>query len=1042
MTDIRPAERRQLTVMLCDMVASTALSLRLDPEELADVIQAYRRRCADVVAAHGGIVARQIGDAVLAYFGYPRAHENDAERAIRAGLAIADTQWQAIGAADLRVHIGIATGLVVVGNLPQAGEELSAIGSALNLAARLEALAEPGMVVVAEQTRRLSRGLFEYRDLGPQELKGFDQPVPAWQVIGERRNRSRFHALRAAELTPLVDRQREVEELERLWKSARAGNGQAVLLSSEPGVGKSRLAQVLSKRIVDRRCLRLWYHCTPNLQGSPLAPLVRQLTLAAGIAQEDDDDAKLAKVERLVPEATPNRAEIVPLLADLLSVHYERRYPPLGMSLQRQKQRLFHELMELLAAYAARSPVLLVVEDLHWIDPSSDELVGILIDRLRTLPVLALFTARTEFQAHWDANGHLHSIALAPLERSDSISMIGLLCEGKGISASMVDQIADRTDGLPLFIEDLTRDVLESARASAVDGDAANAGLADVTIPATLNDSLMSRLDRLGTAKTVAEIASVIGREFSYELLARTANIPEDDLREELYRLVDAGLLVSRRSSAILGYAFKHALVRDAAYASLLRKKQAVLHLRVAQVLVEEFPETADAQPEWVAHHFQAANDVDNAVAFLVKAAKLSARRSGFAEAISQLEAALALLAMQPKSSDRLRLALIVHRTLGGIYAEYRGFSSADCGRAYNAALDLCRELGDAPEIFSVLSGLGSFEITRAAFGKCEALADECLSRAAAQQSKPPFIMGHLLLGGTLFLKGELAAARELLEEGLRVYEEDQTARRARQVLYVLDQKSTGLCYLALSLTLMGKVDDGVRAAEEGLRHSRALGGLHTVNFSLCYLAAVHLIGGNFAAAAACATQSLDMAREQRFATWIGISEAIRCGALVGSGDHGADVLAGLTRGIDGHTEIGAVAYQPFVRAQLGKGLIEAGRVDEAVGVLGQALKQSDATGERFYAAEIMRFQAEALARANHVTGAERSLREAIELARRQQARLFELRSAVALCQLVEGPRRSATVRDVLATLCAGFEDDVDAPDVKVARALVAEHGD
>ena len=349
MTDIRPAERRQLTVMLCDMVASTALSLRLDPEELADVIQAYRRRCADVVMAHGGIVARQIGDAVLAYFGYPRAHENDAERAIRAALAIADTQWQAIGAADLRVHIGIATGLVVVGNLPQAGEELSAIGSALNLAARLEALAEPGMVVVAEQTRRLSRGLFEYRDLGPQELKGFDQPVPAWQVIGERRNRSRFHALRAAELTPLVDRQSEVETLERLWEDARAGRGQAVLLSSEPGVGKSRLAQVLTKRIVDRRCLRLWYHCTPNLQGSPLAPLVRQLALAAAITPEDDDEAKLAKVERLVPEAMPNRAETVPLLADLLSVRYQGRYPPLGMSLQRQKQQLFHELMQLVA---------------------------------------------------------------------------------------------------------------------------------------------------------------------------------------------------------------------------------------------------------------------------------------------------------------------------------------------------------------------------------------------------------------------------------------------------------------------------------------------------------------------------------------------------------------------------------------------------------------------------------------------------------------------------------------------------------------------
>jgi tetratricopeptide (TPR) repeat protein len=644
--------------------------------------------------------------------------------------------------------------------------------------------------------------------------------------------------------------------------------------------------------------------------------------------------------------------------------------------------------------------VLIVVEDLHWIDPSSDELVGMLIDRLRSLPVLALFTARTEFEAHWDANDHLHSMTLAPLGRDDSIAMIGLLCEGKRIPATMIDRIADKTDGLPLFIEDLTRDVLESASASPAAGEAANPGLDAVTIPATLNDSLMSRLDRLGSAKTVAEIASVIGREFSYELLARTANLPEDDLREELYRLVDAGLLVTRRSSAVLGYAFKHALVRDAAYANLLKRKQAALHARIAQVLVDDFPETVDAQPELVAHHFQAANDVDNAVPFLVKASRLSARRSGFAESISQLEAALALLAAQPKSSDRVRLAMIVHRTLGGIYAEYRGFSSVECGRAYNAALDLCRELGDAPEIFSVLSGLGSFEITRAVFTKCKALADECLSRAAAQQAKPPFIMGHLLLGGTLFLEGELAAAREHLEEGLRIYEQDQAARRARQVMYVQDQKSTALCYLALSKTLMGEVDEGVRTAEEGLRHSRALGGPHTVNFSLCYLAAVHLIAGNFVAAVSCATQSLDAAREQRFATWIGISEAIRCSALVGTGDHGAGVLAALASGIDAHSEIGAIAYLPFVRAQLAKGLIDAGRGDEAAGVLAQALTQSEATGERFYAAEIMRFQAEAQALQHDVAGAKRSLRQAIELARRQQARLFELRSADALRRL------------------------------------------
>src|SRR5438034_3018042 len=570
MESIRPAERRQLTVMLCDMVASTALSLRLDPEELADVIQAYRKRCADIITGNGGIVARHVGDAVLAYFGYPRAHENDAERAIRAALSIAKTEWPPAGTVDMRVHIGIATGVVVVGNLPQGGEDLSAIGSSLNLAARLEALAGPGMVVVSEQTRRLSRRLFEYRDLGRQDLKGFDKPVPTWEVICERRVRSRFHALRASALTPLVDRQPELQELRRRWDSVRAGQGQALLLSSEPGVGKSRLAEVLAARIGDRLCFRLWYHCSPNLQSSPLAPLIRQLTLAAGFSDNDDDDSKLRKLASLIPNEATDVGEMVPLLADLLSVRYEIKYPRLNMSPQRQKHRLFQALMRFLEAFATRGPVLLVVEDLHWIDPSSDELIGILIDRLRELPIFAILTARPEFQSHWDEKAHLHHMVLGPLERRDSVTMIELVCGDRRIPDSTISQIADKTDGLPLFIEDLTRDVLESAALQEGESGAAARDHSSFAIPMTLNDSLMSRLDRLGSAKTVAEIGAVIGREFSYELLAKVADLPEEHLREELYRLVDAGLLVSRRSTAVLSYAFKHALVRDAAYSSLL----------------------------------------------------------------------------------------------------------------------------------------------------------------------------------------------------------------------------------------------------------------------------------------------------------------------------------------------------------------------------------------------------------------------------------------------------------------------------------------
>jgi class 3 adenylate cyclase/tetratricopeptide (TPR) repeat protein len=1037
MNHIRPPERRQLTVMFCDMVASTALSLRLDPEELAEVIQSYRQRCADVITGHGGMVARQVGDAVLAYFGYPHAHENDAECAIRAALAIAKAQAPA-GAADLRVHIGIATGVVVVGNLPRGGEELSAIGSSLNLAARLEGLAGPGMVVVSDQTRRLSGGLFEYRDLGRQELKGFDEPIPAWEVLGEQSKGSRFHALRATARTPLVNRHRELDELRRLWDLACAGRGQALLLSAEAGVGKSRLCDELAKHIVDRRSLRLWYHCAPNLQSSPLAPFVHQLRHAASFAESDDDDAKLAKLSALVPGELKGADELVPLLADFLSVRYEHKYARLNMSPQRQKQMLFQALLRLLEAFAARGPVLLVVEDLHWIDPSSEELLGILIDRMRGLPILAVLTARPEFKSHWD-EAQLQHMSLAPLERRDSISMIELLCGDQEIPAPTIAQIAEKTDGVPLFIEDLTRDVLES---TAPEGGHVGQARSQppFTIPATLTDSLMSRLDRLGSAKAVAEVGAVIGREFSYELLARAVELPEARLKEELRRLVDAGLLVARRSTSSLSYAFKHALVRDAAYSCLLRKNQASLHTRMAHVLLEEFPETVEAQPEVLAYHFEAAGEVGQAVEYRVRAAKLSARRSGFVEAIAQLESALNLLATQPQSRERMRAQMRIYRTLGGINAEYRGFSSADCGRAYTKALELCRELGDTPEIFSVLSGLGSYEITRAGFATCQALAEECLDRATAQASKPPFVMGHLLLGGTLFLQGELASARKHLDEAVSIYEQDQVASRGRQVLLVQDQKSTGLCYLALTLTIMGQVDEGLRAGERGLAHSQSLGGLHTINFSLCYLAAAHYIRGDMHSALERATQSLESAREQGFATWIGISQMIR-GAALARGGQCEQGLEELDQGMRAHTAMEAATYQPFALALLATGLIAAGRLDAALHNVNQALATNEATGELFYAAELLRLKGEVLASAGKSALAQECLREAIALSTRQGAGLFELRSAANLCRMLEGSARRAALKELLRPVYDRLaEAATNAPDVKAAAGLLAAH--
>jgi class 3 adenylate cyclase/tetratricopeptide (TPR) repeat protein len=1039
MSSPQPPERRQLSVMLCDLVGWSSLAQRLDAEELAEVVQAYRRRCADLVVRHGGIVAQYVGDGLLAYFGYPRAHEDDAERAIRAALALAASEPAGPGS---QVHIGIATGVVVVGNVVDAAAQpaplgvdagISAVGGALNLAARLQALAGPRMVVVSDTTRRLAGGIFEYRDLGRHELKGFDGPVQAWQVLGASTVRSRFQALRAATLTPLVDRERELQELRRLWEQARAGRGNAVLLASEPGVGKSRLVAEVAAQIVEPDCLRLRYYCAPHLQSSPLAPLINHLVRAANIADADDDGTKLGKLARLFREAADD-AETVPLFAQLLSIRYEGRYPALNMSPQRHKQRLFEVLLRGLELNAAQRPVLIVVEDLHWIDPSTDELVGLIVDSVQRLPILMLLTARPEFRF---GRPGLIRMNLAALERRDSIRMIELICGDRALPPAAIGQIADQTDGLPLFIEDLTRDLIEMSATQQASG--AAAPRAAFAIPATLTDALMARLDRLDSAKAVAQIGAVIGREFSHELLAQVAELPADELREALYRLVDSGLLLSRRSGAGPSYAFKHALVRDAAYASLLKKAQVAWHACVARVLLESFPDTAEAHPEVLAYHFEAARDVERAVESLVKAAKLSAKRSGFVEAIAQLESALRLLATQPPSRARLQQELRVHLTLGGVNAEYRGFSSEECARAYDAALQLCRELGDAPEIFSVLSGVGSVEITRAHFDRCKALAGECLARAAQQSSHPPFVMGHLLLGGTLFLTGALAAAREHLDEALTLYER-HAAPQNKQVLYVQDQKSTGLCYLALTLTLLGRPGDGLRAAEQGLAHSRSLGGLHTVNFSLCYLAAVCHIQRRVHPALQYATESLQFAREQGFATWIGVSQMVRGASRVRNGERDAG-LAEIVAGIDAHRAMEAIAYQPFGLALYAEGLADCGRFDDALAALERGFALIERTGERFYLAEMRRQQGEILARTGDMAGAANALRNALEIARQQQAGLFEVRSTASLCRLPE-PRPLAidppAGREAFVSTLRALQEDADAADLADAQVVVA----
>ncbi len=1032
------AERRQLTVMFCDLVDSTALSARLDPEDLREVIAAYHRAVAEVVAGFEGFVAKYMGDGVLVYFGYPQAHEDDAERAVRAGLAVID----AVGRLDaksvkLQARVGIATGLAVVGDLIGEGsaQEQSVVGETPNLAARLQALAAPDTVVISAGTHRLVGNLFDYHDLGAIEVKGIAAPVPAWQVLRPSIVASRFEALRGSVLTRLIGRDEEIDLLLRRWARAKAGDGQVVLISGEAGLGKSRLTAALEERLQAEPHLRLRYFCSPYHQNSALFPFVDQLGRAAGLAHDDPPASKLEKLEALLARAAPPDEDVA-FLADLLSLPRSERYSPPNLSPQRKKERTLEALICQLESLARWQPVVMVFEDAHWIDPTSRELLDLTVDRVRRLPVLLAITFRPEFQPPWGGRFHVTSLVLNRLGEREAEALVQKLAGNAALTADIVAEIVERTDGVPLFVEELTKAVLESAaqgdRVAAV---LATTSLAALSVPATLHASLMARLDRLGpTAKGVAQIGAAIGREFSYELAASVGELAEERLQNALQRLVDAGLVFQRGTPPEAAYLFKHALVQDTAYSTLLRGPRRQLHARIAEALTAHYPELMDSQPELFAQHYAEAGIVEESVAYWGKAGHRSVALSATAEAVVQLQKALNQLALLPDNRERQRQELEFLSALGAVLTVVKGYAAPETGQAYARARQLWEQLGSPLEFLQVPYGQSLYHAVRGELDLAQRLGEDLQRLSRRRNDSAGLVLGHASTGRTLWFVGRFASSRSHLEAALALY--DPTSHHSLVHQAGFHPQVVSLAFLESVLFCLGYPDQALAQSNVAIAEARRLAHLPTLAMSLAMGAVpLSLVGDNVALDER-VDQLVALTAEQGFPFWRAWGTIYRGWVKVKNGDV-AEGISFLCSGSAAYRATGAEAWTPHFLALLARAREIAGQIEEGLTLLDEALQIVEITGERWFAAELNRHKGRLLLLQGHSEAAEELYRGALGIAQEQGAKLWELRAAMSLARFRHDQGRTAEARDLLAPIYGWFTEGFDTADLKQAKALL-----
>ncbi|HEV2549914.1 MAG TPA: adenylate/guanylate cyclase domain-containing protein [Stellaceae bacterium] len=1030
------AERRQLTVMFCDLVASTALSARLDPEDMREIIGAYHRCCAEQITKSGGFVAKYMGDGVLAYFGYPQAHEDDAERALRSGLTLIEAMpnLRTGHSVALEVRVGIATGVVVVGDLigEGAAQEQGVVGETPNLAARLQTLAEPGQVVISQSTRRLAGGMFEYRDLGMVPLKGLADPTQAWRVLGASTAQSRFEAQHGAELTPLVGREEELELLLRRWRQAVSGEGRVVLLSGEPGIGKSRLTVALEERLQDELHTRLRYFCSAQHTDSAFHPVISQLERAAGFERHDAPETKFDKLSSLVASPAPYD-EDVRLMAELLSIPVGATYAPLDLSPQRKKEKIFDALVRQLEMLTRQQPVFVVYEDVHWIDPSSRELLDRTVERVANLPVLLIITFRPEFQPPWIGQAYVSTLNLSRLGRREVAVLAKRVAEDQRIPHEIMTEIVERTDGVPLFVEELTKAVIEAGTRGA----AAFTAIPHTTssVPLTLHASLMARLDRLGpVAKDIAQKGAAIGRDFAYDLLLFIADLSEQDLQGALDRLTNSGLLFARGVAPQSTYIFKHALVRDAAYGTLLRRQRQELHARIAVALEIEFPEMAKSQPELLAHHFTEAGLAERAIENWLKAGQQALARSAMVEAEALLRKGLTVVSSLPDSSSRKEHELDLQIALGRALFQTQGFNTRTASEAYSRARQLCDELGRPHKLLPILYGQWVSHFVGADLTGARQFAAEMEHLGEARDDVATRVVGCRASGGTNLYLGDFLAARASLEEGLKLYDP------AQQDLYAeLTSVSTHVAllgYLMATLACSGYLDQARARCDEALAEAREVSHAPTLAHILwtawqtgwcARYAPLTLLRYT--------DELLALSSGRELAFWHRTAILARGWSLaaVGRVEEGISLLTSVL------SDIRATVIGPLALTILADAYRIAERPEVGLLYLAEAEQQANATKCGWFQCETLRMRGDLLMLAGDRAAAEASIVDAIALARRQGAKLWDLRASASLARLWRNQHKRSEARDLLAPIYGWFTEGFDTPDLKEAKALLEE---